>query len=628
MSSLKISDVLFPHDIIRPSQELLLRKISEAITNGTNLIIHAPTGLGKTAASLSPALKQSLEKDLTIFFLTSRHTQHEIAMKTLEMIKKKHNKDFIAVDIIGKKWMCLQPGVERLPSSEFTEFCKALRKDNNCQYYLNLKKGEKLTPDGEIALQELRSRSPVRNKDIIMTCSKTKICPYYASMELAKKARVIIGDYYYVFHPKIRDQFFKRSNKFLEESVIIVDEAHNLPDRIKNLASARLSSIIIARALREAEKQKLIAVQEQVMLIKRIFDDYTKKAESTNNKEILVSKKDFINRISIHYDYDSLSEELIRIGDIIREEKQVSYLGSIGMFLEAWTGTDDGFTRIFSIKKTSRGDVASLNYKCLDPSIISAPVIRLAHSVIMMSGTLTPTSMYKELMGFEQAEEITFKSPFPENNRLNLIIPKTSTKYTLRGEDQYKNIAEVLSKIIRNIPGNSAVFFPSYYLLSKVNEYFKSMTEKTIFVENPGMNTAEKQSFIDNFRSYKETGAVLLGVITGSFGEGIDLPGDELKGVIIVGLPLQKPDLETESLIKYYDEKFGKGWDYGYLFPAFNKTMQSAGRCIRSETDRGVIIFLDERYAWPQYKRCFPEDSNVKITLLYEKLIKDFFNNK
>ena len=107
------------------------------------------------------------------------------------------------------------------------------------------------------------------------------------------------------------------------------------------------------------------------------------------------------------------------------------------------------------------------------------------------------------------------------------------------------------------------------------------------------MNTQEKQEFLDNFRLYKKVGAVLMGVITGNFGEGIDLPGDELQGVIIVGLPLQKPDLETEVLIKYYDNKFKKGWDYGYLFPAFNKTLQSAGRCIRSETDRGVIIFLD-----------------------------------
>jgi DNA excision repair protein ERCC-2 len=111
----------------------------------------------------------------------------------------------------------------------------------------------------------------------------------------------------------------------------------------------------------------------------------------------------------------------------------------------------------------------------------------------------------------------------------------------------------------------------------------------------------------------------------GNFGEGIDLPGDYLKGVIIVGLPLQRPDLETEALIKYYDDKFKKGWDYGYLFPAFNRALQSAGRCIRSETDKGVIIFLDERYTWKNYNRCFPPSWSLKTTLLYEKMIEDFF---
>jgi DNA excision repair protein ERCC-2 len=131
--------------------------------------------------------------------------------------------------------------------------------------------------------------------------------------------------------------------------------------------------------------------------------------------------------------------------------------------------------------------------------------------------------------------------------------------------------------------------------------------------------------FLDGFKSYKNVGAILMGVIGGNFGEGIDLPGDFLKGVIIVGLPLQRPDLETEALIKYYDEKFKKGWDYGYLFPAFNRALQSAGRCIRSETDKGVIIFLDERYSWKNYFRCFPPSWDIKTTLLYEKMIEDFF---
>jgi DNA excision repair protein ERCC-2 len=132
---------------------------------------------------------------------------------------------------------------------------------------------------------------------------------------------------------------------------------------------------------------------------------------------------------------------------------------------------------------------------------------------------------------------------------------------------------------------------------------------------------------LDRFKGYKDIGAVFLAVASGSFGEGIDLPGDLLKAVIVVGLPLSQPDLETKSLIDYFDKKFGKGWDYGYLFPAFNKTLQNAGRCIRSETDKGVIVFLDERYVWPNYRRCFPEDWEMVVSKdpMYE--INEFFSN-
>ena len=249
--------------------------------------------------------------------------------------------------------------------------------------------------------------------------------------------------------------------------------------------------------------------------------------------------------------------------------------------------------------------------------------MRDSYSTILMSGTLTPTAMYRELMGIE-AEELTLKSPFPEENRLNIIIPKTSTKYEARSPEQYKAIADVLCDASKVIPGCIAVYFPSYYLLNEVAAFFETKTTKSVFIEQPDMTQAEKQEFLERFKTYKSTGAVLLAVTSGNFAEGIDMPG-VLKGVIIVGLPLQRPDLETKSLIEYYDKKFGKGWDYGYLFPAFTKTIQAAGRCIRSEKDKGVIIFLDERYSWNNYYRCFPMSWRLRISLLYPALINTFF---
>ena len=149
-----------------------------------------------------------------------------------------------------------------------------------------------------------------------------------------------------------------------------------------------------------------------------------------------------------------------------------------------------------------------------------------------------------------------------------------------------------------------------------------------IFIEKSDMDKSERIHLLEEFKKYKDVGAVLLAVISGSFSEGIDLPGDFLKCVVVVGLPLSQPDLETKSLIDYYDKKFGKGWEYGYLIPAFNKSLQSAGRCIRSEKDKGVIVFMDKRYLWQNYYKYFPLDWNIKTAKAdYVKIVDEFFRN-
>jgi DNA excision repair protein ERCC-2 len=262
----------------------------------------------------------------------------------------------------------------------------------------------------------------------------------------------------------------------------------------------------------------------------------------------------------------------------------------------------------------------------LDPAIITKDIIKETYSTIAMSGTLLPMAMYKDLLGFDDVSEKIFKSPFPAENKLSLIVPKTTTKFSQRSEEQFKHIAREIADIVNVVPGNCAVFFPSYSLRDNVYKYYSAEANKTTFLEMPEMSKNDKIEMLNNFKGYAKTGAVLLGAITGNFSEGIDLIGDLLKCVVVVGLPLQQPDLETQEAIKYYGSKFGKGWDYGYVFPAFNKVLQGAGRCIRSETDRGVIVFLDERYAWPNYIRCFPEDVDLKIKKDYIEEIKKFFS--
>ena len=617
-------ELLFPYDEIRNEQNKLLLLTDASIKNSRNLIVHAPTGLGKTAATLCPALATAIKEDYTVLFLTSRHTQHKIAIDTLKQVKERYGINFGSVSLIGKKWMCLQPGVESLYSSDFSEYCKKLKEEKKCEFYLNCRTNpQKFTVPGIAKLKEINMLSPLTTEQIIDHAKFDKMCPYELSLGMAKDAKVIITDYYYLFHPDISDNFLSKIEKSLDKLIVIVDEAHNLPYRLKDLASEYLSSAIVKRAISEAKKHgydnTVEILQDMLILLEEMSKNLKKNEEKT------VKMSNFHSFLDEKYDYEKLIGDLEYIGDSIRVLQKRSYIGSIAKFLKIWTGDDDGFVRIVSMKDGLKEPFTMLSYRCLDPSIICKDVISGAKSTILMSGTLLPTSMYKELLGVEDSQEVVFKDPFPKDNRLNLIVPKTTTKYSNRNEKQYEQIATVLADMTNKVPGNSAIFFPSYYIRDQITKYFYPRSEKTVFSERPNLMKSDKQDLLDRFKEYKDIGAVLTAVASGSFGEGINLPGDFLKAVIIVGLPLSQPDLETKSLIDYFDKKFGKGWDYGYLYPAFNKTLQNAGRCIRSEKDRGIIVFLDERYVWKNYFRCFPEDWVIKTSNDYVNDIAKFF---
>lgn len=614
---------LFPYSKKREIQKDMIRHVETALLNKKNLIVHAPTGLGKTVAAIAPALEYAIEKKLTIFFLTSRHTQHKIAVDTIKEIKNKFNLNFSAVDIIGKKWMCPVPGTDTLYSNEFNEYCKKQIEENTCEFYSNTKEKGKLSVKAKNVLEELKRISPCHTEKLYEICAEEKLCPYEISAALAAESTVIITDYYYVFHPSVSASFFNKTQKELENCIIIVDEAHNLPQRVRELQTQRLSGFMISRAIQEAKKYEHGEIIVELSKLKKILEELSKDLDV--GKEKLIDKKEFVKQVQQIKDYQEFINDLIFMGDEIREDQKLSYIGSIGSFLEEWLGEDEGFARILELKG-GREPTQILSYRCLDPSLTTKDVIAKSYSTIAMSGTLTPTSMYKDLLGFDNVIEQEYPSPFPEENKLSLIIPETTTKYSLRNEKQFKRMAEICAEITNKVPGNSAIFFPSYYLRDKVFNYYAMLGDKTVFKEESTFTKAERFDLLERFKGYEKVGAVLLGAVSGSFGEGIDLPGDLLKCVIIVGLPLQQPDIETQELIKYYDKKFGKGWDYGYVFPAFNKALQSAGRCIRSEKDRGVIVFLDNRYSWPNYVKCFPKNMQIRISNDYNALISQFFD--
>lgn len=621
-----LKELLFAHDTVRESQNRLILKIDECIKAKKSLVVHAPTGLGKTAAAIGPALAYALDNDKTVFFLTSRHTQHKIAIDTLKIIKEKYNLKFDVVDLVGRKSMCPVPGIEHLFSSEFAEYCKNVREDDKCDFFVNTKSKSKLSVKSKDVINTIKELMPIHAEKLYDICVENRLCPYEVSMMLAKKAKVIVCDYYYLFSSKIRETLFSKSDNLIENAILIIDEGHNLPSRVKDLATQRITSVILKRATSEAKKYQLLELSLSIERIHKILNLYSKELKKPD-KEKIILKDDFIKKINEFSDYDMLISTLEIAAIKIREEQKQSYIGSVSSFLESWQGVDEGFARIFSIKESKKEEILMLAYRCLDPSLITSDVINLAYSTIIMSGTLTPTSMYAELLGIKEAEQAVFGSPFPKENKINIIVPGVSTKFTQRSDGEFRRIAESLAKITNAVPGNSAIFFPSYHLLSLVSAYFDTLSEKTIIKESAGLSKQEKEEVLETFKSYNKTGAILLGVISGSFGEGIDLPGDFLKCVVIVGLPLSQPDLETKSLIDYYDQKFKKGWDYGYVAPAFNKAFQCAGRCIRSETDKGIIVFLDERYKWSNYFKYFPHDWKMQITTSPEMRIKEFYDN-
>ncbi|MBI2573706.1 ATP-dependent DNA helicase [Candidatus Woesearchaeota archaeon] len=612
----------FPHSTIREGQKELVDDIENAIKTQTPLIAHAPTGLGKTASALSVAIAYALKNKKRVFFATNRHTQHAIALDTVRKIGQKIGQPIICADLMGKKNMCSQE-VADLFQSDFSEYCRSIVERGECSYYNKVKEKQALSVEAKHLVSTLKHVAPSSSESILKAAANHEMCGYEISIALGKDAQVIIGDYNYLFNSFIQSSLFGKIGLTLEDTIIIVDEGHNIPSRVMDMMSSSLSITQLKYAIQESQKFGFRGLVSWISEIERIINSLA--AFENDQKEKKVNKQDLLTPLTKLIDYDSLLEQLETAADEVRKKQRKSFLGGIVQFLQSWSGSEEGYARVLIEKSGFNGSVLTLQYLCLDPSIVTKDIFDQAYATVIMSGTLKPLFMYKDLLGIPKAAVKEYASPFPADNKLSIIIPQTSTKYSLRSEAMFTSIGQICATISKQIPGNVALFFPSYDLRDRIATHIH--TSKRLLYEKPTMSKEEKEQFLATFHSLRREGAVLLGVAGANFAEGVDFPGDLLNGVVVVGIPLSRPDIRTQELITYYDRKFGKGFDYGYVYPAINKCLQSAGRCIRSETDRGVVIYLDERFAHQQYFSCFPRE-RLLVTKDFEKHLSLFFASK
>ncbi|NOR84918.1 DEAD/DEAH box helicase [archaeon] len=617
---------LFPFDTIRDGQKKFIDEAAKSIKGCVPLIAHAPTGIGKTAAALAPAVEYAIKNKKKVLFLTPRHAQHKIVIETLKNMSEKYEKTIRVVDLIGKKWLCGLPESEFMGSSEFQDYCKHKRKDGICALYKNTypKKDGELNETAKVIIRYL-DNNILHSDNAKNKC--TGFCPYEIFSQRAKRADVIIADYFHIFHPKIRNAFLNKIKTELKNIILIVDEAHNLPARARNLLSVQLTDTQLKRASAEAKDTGFESIAEDLEYLKMKLTLFSKK-KLTKTNESYLKKKDILECIDSVRESSEFCEYLDKIATQLHEQKKRSYCAGISSFIDSWNTDETGYTRIIKKRIFKDKTYYIFSLECLDPGIATKDVFSNLHSAILMSGTLIPTTMYSEVLGITNPNTLILKTPFPKENRKMLVFDDVTTKYSSRGDAQFEKIGKYIVKIANKTPGNIGVFFPSYFMQNKIYELVWRSLDKTVLIERQGMSKNEKFEMYDEYIRLSKKGAVLFGVVGANFSEGVDFPGDFMNAVVLVGLPLERPDLLSDALIKYYDLKFSRGWEYGYTYPAMNRAMQAAGRCIRSEKDRGMIHFLDSRYLWPNYKKLLPQDYDLELCKDIDEEIKEFFKNK
>lgn len=598
-----ISKLQFPFPY-RAGQKELVAQVYHTISDRNRLFIEAPTGTGKTVSTVYPAVRAMGEGKATkIFYLTAKTITRTAALDCFNHLRDMSLR-IKTVIITAKEKACLLEKPDCNP--ETCKYAKGHFDRINAAIY------DLLTNEDSF------SRETINEYAI-----KHQVCPFEMSLDMSLFSDSIICDYNYVFDPNVYlRRFF--SEGISGNYVFLVDEAHNLVDRAINMYSAEVT-------------------KEQMLEVKRLIKPYDKKLEKaleSANKQMLALKKE-CEDVNVLEEITSLVISLIKVnGQLERfldedekcpdRDKVLDFYFEIRHFLNMYENMSMEdyliYDRIndeneFMVKLLCTNPARSLR-TCLDKGI----------STVFFSATLLPIQYFKDMLADSMDNAVYAKSVFDPNNRGIFIANDVSSKYNRRNDTEYYNIASYINTVVRERKGNYLVFFPSYSFLQNVYSSFEDFfLDESIecIVQNGRMSEEERESFLKKFdkNSEADTNALmpanvisnevltssadtLIGfcVMGGIFSEGIDLRGDNLIGTIIVGTGLPMVNPERNIMKDKYDEDDGVGFDYAYRYPGMNKVLQAAGRVIRTEEDKGVIVLLDERFLQNYNKRLFPRE--------------------
>ncbi|MBR2527677.1 MAG: ATP-dependent DNA helicase [Blautia sp.] len=611
----------FPY---RDGQKKMVSSVYHAIRQGKQLFVQAPTGVGKTMSVIYPAVR-SMEEGLceTVFYLTAKTPAREAAVQAFSLLREKGLKAK-TIAITAKEKLCLNESLSCNP--EACPYAKG--------HYDRINE----------AVFSLWQEEDAFDRDRLLAhAEEFRVCPFELSLDLAVWLDAVICDYNYVFDPDVSlKRYFAEGKK--EDYLFLVDEAHNLPDRAREMYSASLCREEIARARKlvqgvsPALEKSLRRLHRGFLPLKKALTEQESAVAGTRYQvleglgmlaeEIQLA---YVQLQALYEEHDAgRSPEIREEGESVLQELLPFYFAMRTM-VAVLAYLDDHY--VIYGELTAKEETI-LHLYCANPAHNLAGILIKSRSTIFFSATLHPMAYYRRLLSEDQdAFGLYIPSPFPRENRRILIGRDVSTLYKRRGEVQYRLIARHLGAMTERKPGNYLVFFPSYQMLQEVRQYYQEEfggRQERLISQSSAMDEKEREAFLREF-SVGEGTLVAFAIMGGFFSEGIDLTGDRLIGAAVVGTGLPQLCAQREILRHWHDRHGQDGYLYAYRIPGMNKVLQAAGRVIRTMEDKGVILLLDERFCFQENQGLFPPEwADLAICTLrtQAQLLEEFWKRK